>query len=49
MVKYTVVHFSSEERILKANAYPDFVAHKKIHEEFTAKIMAMQKDCTSAR
>lgn len=31
---YTVLHFSSEEIILKMFNYPDFVAHKEKHDKF---------------
>lgn len=33
---YTVLHFSSEEVILKMFDYPDFVEHKAKHDKFVA-------------
>lgn len=34
LYNYTVLHFSSEEVILKMFNYPDFVNHKKQHDKF---------------
>lgn len=34
LFNYTVLHFSSEEVILKMFHYPDFVNHKKQHDKF---------------
>lgn len=34
LLNYTVLHFSSEEVILKMFQYPDFVNHKKQHDKF---------------
>ena len=49
LVKYTVSHFSAEERLMVKAGYPDYAAHKKVHEEFTAKVLAMQKDCAAGK
>ena len=43
LVKYTLTHFTAEERLMKQAGYADFDAHKKIHEEFKAKVAEMQK------
>ena len=31
---YTVKHFADEEKLQLANRYPDYVNHKRYHEEF---------------
>lgn len=49
LVNYTVTHFSTEERLMKQAGYADFDAHKKIHDEFTAQVRAMQQDLVSGR
>jgi hemerythrin len=49
LVNYTVTHFSAEERMMKQAGYADFDAHKKIHDEFTAKVRQMQKDLEGGR
>lgn len=49
LVNYTVTHFSTEERLLKQAGYADFDAHKKIHDDFTAKVKKMQADLTGGR
>jgi hemerythrin len=44
LVDYTVTHFSAEEAIqLKCN-YPGYPEHKKIHEEFKAKVAGIVED-----
>jgi len=42
---YTITHFSTEENLLKQAEYPDFEEHKKLHDEFAAKIHEMQAAC----
>ncbi|HET6488444.1 MAG TPA: bacteriohemerythrin [Syntrophales bacterium] len=42
LVKYTVVHFSSEETYLKKYDYPEYVQHKKIHDDLTRKAKALK-------
>mgnify|MGYP001625732910 CR=1 FL=1 len=34
LLNYTKQHFSDEEAIQVKNRYPDYVRHKKIHEDF---------------
>lgn len=38
--QYTVAHFAAEEAYMQAIAYPDLEAHKKIHQQFIARIDA---------
>jgi len=42
LVKYTVVHFSNEESYLKRYDYPEYVQHKKIHDDLTQKAKALK-------
>jgi methyl-accepting chemotaxis protein len=38
LVDYTVTHFRSEEELMKKHHYPDFAAHKRVHDDFVAKV-----------
>ncbi len=42
LVKYTVVHFTSEENYLKKYEYPEYVQHKKIHDDLTQKARSLK-------
>jgi len=35
LINYTVYHFSTEERLFKQCAYPEFETHKKEHDDLT--------------
>lgn len=41
---YTVKHFSDEEKLQRASAYPKVAAHKEMHEFFKSKIAEMKQD-----
>jgi hemerythrin family non-heme iron protein len=41
LVSKTVAHFTTEEGMMQAKNYPDFPAHKQIHETFVAKIKGL--------
>lgn len=43
---YVQTHFRSEEILMQAAGYKDFAMHKKQHEEFTQKILAMAHNFT---
>jgi hemerythrin len=49
LVKYTVVHFATEERLFKHYGYPDAVAHKKEHDDLTAQAKKLQADFNAGR
>ena len=49
LVKYTITHFSAEERLLEKAGYPDLAAHRKIHEDFTNRVKQMQRDLASGK
>ena len=38
MIDYTDFHFTTEEKHMLANEYPDYEEHKKAHEEFKGMI-----------
>jgi len=40
--RYVAIHLESEERMLRAYAYPDFAAHKAQHEEYFARVRELQ-------
>jgi hemerythrin len=49
LIQYTVVHFSTEERLFKQYGYPDSVAHKKEHDDLTAQVKKLQTDLKSGK
>lgn len=38
--RYTVEHFTSEEKMMQALGYPKFEVHKRAHEHFVARLQA---------
>ena len=38
LAKYTIYHFREEEKLMKKHHYPDFDAHKNIHDQFVTKV-----------
>lgn len=42
LIDYTRIHFAVEESIMRLLDYPDFVEHKKHHEELIAQVMQMK-------
>ncbi|MDR2403378.1 MAG: bacteriohemerythrin [Spirochaetaceae bacterium] len=48
-VKYVKTHFSTEEIIMERLKYPDFLVHKKEHENFVAKVLKEVKDFEGAK
>lgn len=49
LVRYTITHFSAEERLLEMAGYPDLAAHRKIHDDFTNRVKQMQRDLASGK
>jgi len=41
--QYTIMHFMTEEKLQKETGYPEYSAHKKIHDDFKATV----KDLTN--
>ncbi len=42
LVRYTYTHFEHEERVLKQIAFPDFEAHKQLHDNMRRRSMALR-------
>jgi len=49
MKNYTVVHFTNEEKIMRQVNYPDFDSHKKLHENFIAKVVELETKIKSGK
>lgn len=43
LVDYTKVHFTTEERLMQANAYPHFAGHKRIHENMVREVEQLRE------
>jgi hemerythrin len=43
LISYTATHFADEEKVLKAQGYPDFIKHKSEHEKFVQQVLELQK------
>ncbi len=44
LVQYVGVHFSYEERLMQEAKYPDFLAHKALHDDLTRQVLQFQDD-----
>jgi hemerythrin len=42
LTDYTRTHFRLEEGLMQASRYADFAAHKKMHEDLIAQVVALQ-------
>jgi hemerythrin-like metal-binding protein len=42
LIKYTQIHFATEEKFLKSHAYPDYPQHKGEHDRLTATVVDFQ-------
>jgi hemerythrin len=49
MVKYTDFHFSSEEKLLQANHYPELTKQKAEHAGFERKVAEFQEQVVSGK
>jgi len=47
LVNYTETHFAYEERLMKHHSYPDFAAHKAIHDDLTRQVRQFNADFQS--
>ncbi len=41
---YAATHFATEERYMQRYAYPSYLAHKKLHDDFTADVIKFIKE-----
>ena len=48
-VKYIKTHFATEEKIMIATRYHDFIAHKKVHDSFILTIISIISDISDGR
>jgi len=44
VMRYVGTHFSEEEALMREHGYPDYEAHKKLHDKFTAQMVKLQSD-----
>lgn len=44
---YAVNHFAMEEKYMLKHGYPGYVAHKKLHDDFTADVVKFLKEYES--
>jgi hemerythrin len=49
LIAYTKMHFANEERLMIAHKYPDYQAHKLLHDKLTAQVVEFQKDFAAGR
>lgn len=44
LVKYSVAHFATEERLMRDHAFPGYGEHRNIHEKMKAKVSSLVQD-----
>ncbi|MFQ5643042.1 MAG: bacteriohemerythrin [Thiogranum sp.] len=44
IMRYVAKHFSEEEALMREHGYPDYAAHKKLHDKFSAEMLKMQSE-----
>ena len=49
MTEYTVYHFSTEEDYFRKIAFPDLIAHKKMHQEFVEKVAVFKENIVQSK
>ena len=42
IMRYVATHFDEEEALMREHGYPDYAAHKKLHDKFSAEMIKMQ-------
>lgn len=42
LAQYTVMHFGTEEELMKVHKYPEAVAHKAMHDDLVKKVVDLQ-------
>lgn len=47
--EYTIMHFNTEEQIFEHSAYPNIIAHKKVHRQFEDKVQSYENDIKSGK
>ena len=49
LIAYTKVHFRHEEEVMIRHKYPEYQKHKAEHDEFTRKVVELQREYESGR
>ncbi len=49
LVGYVKTHFAREERLMRSHQYPDYEAHKALHDGFARKVIEYQSDLQQGR
>jgi len=49
LIAYTKMHFASEERLMVTHKYPEYAAHKQLHDQLTAQVLEFQKEFAAGR
>lgn len=44
LANYTVYHFETEEKLFRTHAYPEYVHHKKEHDDLTKQVLAIKTE-----
>ena len=44
VMRYVATHFEEEEALMREHGYPDYEAHKKLHDKFSAEMVKLQSD-----
>ncbi len=42
LIRYTQIHFQTEEHFMKTHVYPAYAEHKQIHEKMAARVLDLQ-------
>jgi hemerythrin len=43
LISYTSTHFADEEKMMQANAYPEYARHKAEHENLVKRVLELQQ------
>lgn len=49
LVNYTVTHFSNEQALFQKHGYPEFVQHKKEHDDLTKKAIELRDNLKAGK
>ena len=49
LIEYTKYHFTTEEALMKGNAYPNYQAHKSSHSQLVEKVMDLELDLKAGK
>jgi len=44
LIKYTVEHFATEEKLMLENDYPNYKEHKRKHDELATKVLSLAEE-----